>query len=174
MERIIRAADGQWRAMCIIAVRAGLRLGELRALRWDDVDLLTGKLTVHRAAWKMIVGTPKSGHAREIALTNEANQALSQMDPSRSPFVFCAEDGTMLTKESCKWPLWRASKNAGLDRLIGWHVLRHTFASHLVMRGAPLKAVQELLGHADIKVTMRYAHLTPSSRGEAIGLLDLP
>ena len=54
----------------------------------------------------------------------------------------------------------RACRKAGL-RQIGWHVLRHTFASHLVMRGAAMKVVQELLGHATIEMTMRYAHLSP-------------
>jgi site-specific recombinase XerD len=77
----------------------------------------------------------------------------------------------MLTATECKWPLWCACKRASL-RQIGWHVLRHSFASHLVMKGATLKAVQELLGHADIRMTMRYAHLSPSARREAVELLD--
>lgn len=66
----------------------------------------------------------------------------------------------MLGKGACKWPLWSACKRAAVRR-IGWHALRHTFASHLVMRRAPLKAVQELLGHSTIEMTMRYSHLSP-------------
>src|SRR5690606_8228102 len=78
----------------------------------------------------------------------------------------------MLTKGATKWPLWTSAKNAQLRR-IGWHVLRHTFASHLVMRGAPLKAVQELMGHSTIEMTMRYAHLSPDARRQAVKLLDI-
>lgn len=65
-----------------------------------------------------------------------------------------------------------ASVQAGLRR-IGWHALRHTFASHLVMRGAPLRAIQELLGHATIEMTMRYAHLSPHVGRDAVRLLDV-
>ena len=55
-----------------------------------------------------------------------------------------------------------------------WHVLRHTFASHLVMRNQPIKAVQELLGHASIEMTMRYAHLSPDVRRDAVEALTKP
>lgn len=72
-----------------------------------------------------------------------------------------------------KWPLWRVCKRAGLRR-IGWHVLRHSFASHLVMKGVPLKVVQELLGHATMEMTMRYAHLSPNVGRDAVKLLDAP
>jgi Phage integrase family len=83
------------------------------------------------------------------------------------------EGGRNLSKGDTKWPLWRACKRAGLRR-VGWHILRHTFASHLVMRGVPLKAVQELLGHASIEMTMRYAHLAPGVTLDAVRLLDAP
>lgn len=67
--------------------------------------------------------------------------------------------------------MYRACDRAGIGR-VGWHVLRHSFASHLVMLGQPLKAVQELLGHKDIRVTMRYAHLCPKVRQQAVAALD--
>jgi len=64
-------------------------------------------------------------------------------------------------------------KRAGLRR-IGWHVLRHTFASHLVMRGVPLVVVQKLMGHSSIGVTQRYAHLAPQIVRDAVLILDRP
>jgi site-specific recombinase XerD len=117
------------------------------------------------------IGTPKSGKPREIPLGDEVTAALKSHRHLRGPLVFCAMDGKMFTAGEQKWPLWRTCKRAGL-RLIGWHVLRHTFASHLVMRGAPMKVVQELLGHATIVMTMRYAHLAPEIARDAVRLLD--
>jgi integrase len=172
-ERLVAGADGEWTAMITVALKTGLRLGELLALRWEDCDLIAGKLMVKRAVARGIVGTPKSGKPREVPLSSEALKALKGQRHLRGQLVFCDLDGKMLDKGECKWPLWRAAKKAGLRR-IGWHVLRHTFASHLAMRGVPLKAVQELLGHATIEMTMRYAHLAPAVRREAVETLDLP
>jgi len=90
--------------------------------------------------------------------------------PRRSLLVFSDSQGKMLTKGGTKAPLENALKRAGL-RHIGWHALRHTFASHLVMRGAPIKAVQELLGHSTIEMTMRYSHLSPDARRDAVRML---
>ena len=172
-ERLVRGADGEWGAMITLALKTGMRMGELRALRWDDVDLVAGKLVVRKSAWKQIVGTPKNGRTRELPLSQKALQVMKAHRHMRGDQVFCNPDGSMYTKEQCKHPLWRACKRAGLRR-IGWHVLRHTFASHLVMRGAPVKAVQELMGHSTMEMTMRYSHLSPDVRRDAVGLLDKP
>jgi len=172
---LLDGADvGAWRAMILLGLRAGLRQGEILALRWPNVDLVRGALHVREAIWRGIVGTPKGGRSREVPLSDELRAALREL-PSRfaGGLVFPAEGGRHLRKNECKWPLWRACKTAALRR-VGWHVLRHTFASHLVMRGVSLKAVQELLGHKDIKMTMRYAHLAPGITRDAVALLDSP
>jgi integrase len=172
-ERLLVAADPQWYTMILIALRTGLRQGELIGLRWEDVDLVAGRLLVRQSIVRGNVGTPKSGKPREIPLSEQARTALKRYRHLKGELVFSDQDGNPLNKGECKWPLWRTCKKAGLRR-IGWHVLRHTFASHLTMRGVPLKAVQELLGHATIEMTMRYAHLSPSVRRDAVQALDAP
>ncbi len=169
--RVLAAAEGEGRTTILVALRTGMRQGEILALRWEDVDLVAGRINVRRNVVWGHLGTPKSGKGREIALGHEVLAALKSHRHLRGPLVFCNGDGEMLTPGELKWPLWRACKKAGL-RFVGWHVLRHTFASHLAMRGAPLKAIQELLGHATIMMTMRYAHLAPEVAREAVCLLD--
>lgn len=172
-DRLIAGADDAWRPFVVTALRTGLRLGELMGLRWDDVDLKKGMLVVRQSVWRGKAGTPKSGRTREIPLSDQARAALSAHRHRKGELVFCDEIGAYLTEGACKWPLIRACKRAGL-RKVGWHTLRHTFASQLVMRGVPLKAVQELLGHATMEMTMRYAHLSPEVRRDAVMVLDLP
>jgi integrase len=169
--KLIACADNYWRTMIVVAVRTGLRLGELLALRWSDVDLTGGRINVRRSVVEGIIGTPKNGRTREVPLSEQAAAALGE-HPHRAELVLCDADGGMLTPAECRWPLRRAYQRAGLRR-VGWHMLRHTFASHLAMRGAPLKAIQELLGHSTIDMTMRYAHLSPDARRDAVRLLDV-
>jgi integrase len=169
--QLLATAEGEWRAMILVAAKVGLRQGEILALRWKDVDLAAGKVIVRHSVWAGIVGTTKGWRAREIDLSPDTVVAFKAHRHLRGELVFCNGDGGMLTKNQCRRPLYEACKRAGL-RQIGWHVLRHTFASHLVMRGAPIKVVQELLGHRDITTTMRYAHLSQESRRDAVALLD--
>jgi integrase len=172
-DRLVAAAeaDSLGHAMIVVAINTGLRLGELLALRWDAVDLRAGRVHVREAAARGVVGTPKSGRAREVPLNDTAIAALRAHKHLRGPTVFCTDGGRMLTKNEAKAPLRRAQRRAGIVAL-GWHDLRHTFASHLVMRGVSIKAVQELLGHATIEMTMRYAHLAPTVTRDAVRTLD--
>lgn len=187
--------DGIWRTMVIVALKTGLRLGELRALRWSDVDLDRGLLRVTQNAWErkaddQEIGMPKSNKTREVPMPSPAIDALRKHRHLRGPLVFCDNDGSILTHSACEWAMDKAVRRAGLpcrptkkerraghqtpDDVVGWHTMRHTFASHLVMRGAQLKAVQEILGHSTIQMTMRYAHLSPDVRRDAVKLLDEP
>ena len=172
-ERLLAAAHGEWRTMILTALRTGMRHGELIGLRWEDVDLVAGRITVRQNVVDGKIGTPKSGKPREIPLGIDVRTALREHRHLRGPMVFCDMSGELLGTVDTRLPLWRACKKAGL-RQIGWHALRHTFASHLVMRGASMKAVQELLGHSSILMTMRYAHLAPEVVSETVRLLDGP
>lgn len=163
--------DGEWGVMVLVALRAGLRQGELIGLKWEDIDLKNAKLRVKRTVYRGRVGSPKGGKWRDVELGDDVLRALKTHRHLRSEWVFCDMDGKRFTDGKCKHPLWRACKAAGLRR-IGWHVLRHTFASHLAMKGALLRRIQDLLGHSTIRMTERYAHLMPDSDRNAVRLLD--
>ncbi len=97
---------------------------------------------------------------------------LYQMREPRG-LVFPQPDGSPLTPRQAVCALWRMYERAELPKR-GWHVLRHTFASQLVMKGVSMRHVQKLLGHASITMTERYAHLAPESLHEAVAVLDVP
>lgn len=172
--RLMEAVPERSAVMVLAALKTGLRLGELCALRWQDVDLIKGQLRVCRAATRGIIETPKSGKSRTVPIPDVLVSALKAHKAQtfmRSDLVFCGPEGQLLTRDHVKRVLPQACKKAGL-REIQWHGLRHTYASHLVMLGVPLKVVQELLGHASLEMTMRYAHLSPDSKHEAVQLLN--
>jgi integrase len=171
-DRLIRATSSEWRPMIAVALKTGLRVGELLALRWGDVDVVAGQIVVRRTLWHGEEGAPKGGRHRPVPLSEEAAATLKVHRHLRGPYVFCSEAGSRLTHSTVKDVVPQACLRAGLAKRITWHGLRHTFASHLVMRGASLKAVQELLGHESIEMTLRYAHLTPDVRRATVRLLD--
>jgi integrase len=163
--------EGAWAAMVAVGLRCGLRQGELLGLQWSDVDLDNARLRVKRTVYRGKVGSPKGGRWREINLGDDVLGVLKAHKHNRCEWVFCSRESKRLTAGQCRKPLERIWKRAGLRR-IGWHVLRHTFASHLAMRGAPLRYIQELLGHTTIQMTERYAHLMPGATRDVVKLLD--
>src|SRR5262249_28491951 len=138
-----------------------------------DVDQRNRRLSIKRAVWNGIVTLPKSGRGRTLPMTERLAAALSGIRHLRGPRVFCREDGSAWTWEVVRAAVRRATKRAGL-REIGWHTLRHTFCSHLAMRGISAKAIQELAGHTDLKTTQRYMHLAPRVLEDAIHALEQP
>jgi integrase len=173
LSRVLDAlrSDPQWLALVLVGTDAGLRQGEMVALQWGDVDLVSGMITVRRSSWRGMIDSPKSGRDRKIPLTERLRAALKALRHLRGDLVFCQEDGSPFTASVVQCGIWRIAKRAGL-RPFGSHVLRHTFCSHLAMRGAAPKAVQELAGHSTLTMTLRYMHLAPSALREAIGLLN--
>jgi site-specific recombinase XerD len=87
--------------------------------------------------------------------------------------VLCGNDGTPLTQRLVQGLVARAARRAGLTS-VGVHVLRHTFCSHLAMKGAGARAIQELAGHRDLATTQRYMHISPAAIENAIRLLEVP
>jgi site-specific recombinase XerD len=99
--------------------------------------------------------------------------ALRQHRHLRGSRVLCSDDGRPLTQHLVQNHVRRAARLANL-RNVGVHVLRHTFCSHLAMRGAGARAIQELAGHQDLSTTQRYMHVSPAAIESAIRLLDQP
>lgn len=132
------------------------------------MDLVAGVLTVRRSSWRGQVGLPKSGRERKVPLTSRLKAAHKARRHLRSEPVLCYKDGSPYTRSAVESALRFGCKRAGL-RVIGSHVLRH---SHLAMRGAAPKAIQELVGHSTLTMTLRYMHLAPSALCEAIDLLE--
>ncbi|MFA4844936.1 MAG: tyrosine-type recombinase/integrase [Patescibacteria group bacterium] len=167
----VEVTDPGWYAFFLCALRTGMRLGELCALRQEDLDFV--KRQVH-VVWNYThgkLGTPKSGHGRLLPMSPRLSEVLRSRRHLRGSLVFCKPDGGFLTRDMVKHPFDRATRKAGLPS-IRIHDLRHSFASQLVMAGVPLTAVKEYLGHADLKMTMRYAHLSPAAREQYVGVLD--
>lgn len=152
--------------MVLLALNCGLRRGELFGLTWDDIDFPQAVVTVRGEV-------AKSASTRHIPLNTTALETLRQWR-GQSPgdgLVFPGRTGARMDniKKS-----WAGIMTAAHITTFRFHDLRHHFASALVMRGADLNTVRELLGHGDIKMTLRYAHLAPSVKRDAVAKLDQP
>ena len=140
----------------------GLRFSELVALQWDCVDFEQEVIEVRRSLCKgtnSIIETTKSGKTRMIGMNSTLKSVLQKLKlNSPGKLVFSHEDGRKFRYEYLRKWFFKHQKEAGVRR-VGIHGIRHSFASHFVMGGGNVYELKELLGHADISTTMRYAHL---------------
>jgi integrase len=150
--------------LVLVSMNTGMRRGEALALIWENVNLKTGILTVTGE-------TAKSHQTRHIPLSAGARTVLTawREQGKGTGLVFLARDGEALGSVKKAWAAVLADANIAGFR---WHDLRHHFASRLVMAGADLYVVKELLGHSTISMTEKYAHLAPEHKQAAVSLLD--
>jgi integrase len=157
-------------ALYLTALCTGMREGELAGLRWDDVNFENRLITVQRS----FDGPTKAGDVRYVPLLDALLPTLRKwrlMCPTE--VVFPNRAGRMLGESARVFQevFHRVLDRAGFPqksrgrrrRYIVFHDLRHTFASHWVLRGGDVFKLQKLLGHKEIKMTMRYAHLAPAA-----------
>jgi integrase len=160
-------------AMIATAIYTGMRKGELFGLRWRDVHLDAGRIDVARS----YTTKPKSGKARHLPINPELAAVLhpwkATAEQRHPDLVFPLEGRMGTTYETLDLPeILDAAKCSGPDR--GWHTLRHTFASHFMMAGGNILTLQKLLGHADLKTTMIYAHLSPDFMAAEVARMSFP
>jgi integrase len=150
-------------AIVTLALNTGMRKGELLGLEWERVNLSTSRITLYRT---------KGGKPRGVPVNQAVYDALVGLEPDaerRTGPVFKRRDGSAWRQ--IRTAFRSACTKAGIKNF-RFHDPRHTAASHLVMRGASLQDVKEILGHSDFKMTLRYAHLSPAHLRRAVGLLD--
>jgi integrase len=161
------------------AIYAGLRRGELLALRWDDVDFDKGVIAVERA-WdpdsKVLIEPKTKAGRRTVPLATVLRAHLREHQLAtarRAGLVFGPDGDTPADPDTLRRQALTVWRRAGLEP-IGLHECRHTFASLMIAAGANAKALSTYMGHSSVTITFdRYGHLMPGNENEAAGLLDV-
>ena len=147
------------RAMIELLYASGMRVSELVSLDLDDIDLGQGFIRCFGKGSKERI-VPIHRHANEAIKAYLAKARSRVANGSSGRATFLNRAGRRLTRQGFWLILQRLASQAGIKRKISPHTLRHSFATHLLRGGAPLRNVQELLGHANITTTQVYTHLT--------------
>lgn len=157
-----------FKPMVLLALNTGIRRNALLSLVWGDVDL-------HNRFLLLRAASAKSGKTSYVNLNKTALEVLEvwrnqAKNTAPTALVFPSpKNGQKMDNCNSAWE--RLLKEAGIEGF-RWHDMRHDFASRLVMAGVDLNTVRELLGHADLKMTLRYAHLAPEAKQRAVEKLD--
>lgn len=189
---LVAAQGDRWEALYVLALTTGMREGELLGLRWNDVNLdgkyLQVRVAVQEAGQGYVLAEPKTAHSRRrISLTPLAVEALrahrvrqnaerlklgAAWETSLNLVFPNARGGVMIPHNLTKRDFKHILKRAGLPDF-HFHCLRHTAATLLLSKGVHPKVVSEMLGHADISITLRvYAHVTPTLQQVAADAME--
>ncbi len=161
-ERLVSNCESYLKPIVITALNAGMRRGEIFGLTWNRVDLKNRII---------LLDMTKNGERREIPINDTLLQALSGIVRRLDCKYVFYNPNTLKPFDNIKRSFASALRKSHiLD--FHFHDLRHTFASRLVMAGVDLITVKELLGHKDIKMTLRYSHLSQAHVRQAISVLD--
>jgi integrase len=160
--RLVNRCPDDLRQMVRAALLTGCRYGELSRLRCEDVNLDAHTVAIRQS---------KAGRRRHVVLTGEGAAFFSSLVAGRKPrdLLLPREDGGAWKAAQQTRPLKEACADAKIAPAVGFHVLRHTHASILAMKGVPMGVIAAQLGHADTRITERhYAHLAPSHVADTI------
>lgn len=163
------AGHARWHVRPVIemAANTALRKRNILRLRWDECDFNTGVIRITKTKSKKTVTIPMTEAALDVL--NRVRKKTGHYE-----YVFChlegAQEGQPIGDLKKAWKA--VLKAAGINRPFRFHDLRHSCASQLVMSGASLMAVKEILGHESLKTTMRYAHLSPDYVAQEVKVLD--
>jgi integrase len=184
---LLDASDERSCALYTVAVRTGMRPGEILALRWSDVDLEAGTVQINRALSEGEFSTPKTPRSRRRISLSPATVATLKAHRKRQleecmakaglwedhGLVFPSSVGTPKSQRNLNREFKNAAKRAGLPDHFKLYDLRHTCATLLLSRNVHPKYVQELLGHASIALTLdTYSHVIPGMDGGTGGAID--
>jgi integrase len=164
------AHSPEMEAYVLLMLFAGLRSGEALSLRWEDIDFGQKVLYITaRADWK-----PKSGKGRVIPIPKDLHAFLGARQPEipDAVLVVYGHNTPYMLKRRFQAVVIAANLPTSGEKAVTAHVLRHTYASYLVMRGVPLYTVSGLLGHSTVKTTEIYAHLAPDHLKAAVQEID--
>jgi integrase len=164
--------DRRTEIVVLLGGDAGLRRGEIIALEWPAVDLRRGLITVEQSEWKGKVTPTKGMEYRVIPMTKRLREALQAHRHLRGERVLYTDEGETVTAKVLQRWMAKVQRRAGLRSTGAIHILRHTFCSHLAMRGAAALAIQRLAGHQNLSTTLGYMHLADGEKERAIRLLD--
>lgn len=154
----LRRQDGiRDRAILELFYATGMRVSELASLKVEDLNLEAGFLKcVGKGSKERIIPV---GRKCKEALERYLARARIESAPGSQPFLFPGQGGGGMRRETFWQIIRRYARRAGISKKISPHTLRHSFATHLLERGADLRVVQELLGHSDIATTQVYTHV---------------